>query len=159
MTMAEQPDAEPSPDSSSPAGDRRRPLFDLRASGPEEPPKKQGSEAPVLDCRQIMDAVGGEQAMIPEYFETFTEEFEEHLTFLERAGKVREAEPARRAAHAIKGQAGLMGFVELHYLAHRMEVAAKDGRFEELTAGGNALREAFQRLAKELKAFVAHGAR
>jgi two-component system sensor histidine kinase TorS len=73
------------------------------------------------------------------------------LAKLQAAIEEEDIQPVVRAAHSIKGAAGILGLLEIHDAAKKIETAAQTNRLEEIEVDLRIIKEKLEMIAEALK--------
>ena len=73
------------------------------------------------------------------------------LAKLQAAIEEKDILPVVKAAHSIKGAAGILGLLEIHEAAKRIETAARTNRLEEIEADLRIIKEKLEMITDALK--------
>ena len=97
----------------------------------------------VFDRVELLERLGGEEALIDIFVEKFINGITEHLTRLDEAVRLEDTSTIHFRAHTISGTAANMGAPRIQKVAARMESLAKKGELAELLPLIGELQEAF----------------
>ena len=86
-----------------------------------------------------------------EILELFIKTSLSDLAKLQAAIEEEDIQPVVRAAHSIKGAAGILGLSEIHDAAKKIEAAARTNRLEEIEADLRIIKEKLEMIAEALK--------
>jgi len=92
------------------------------------------SALPVFNRAGALARLGNDVELLNDVLATFFDEAQTELAHLKEALAGRQSEAARRHAHSIKGAASNVGAEAVQELAARMESAAKNGAFDQVSA-------------------------
>lgn len=73
------------------------------------------------------------------------------LAKLQAAIEEEDIQPVAAAAHSIKGAAGILGLLEIHDAAKKIEMAARTNRLEEIEVNLRIIKEKLEIIAEALK--------
>ncbi len=87
---------------------------------------------PVYAREDLLERLGGEEALIPRFISLFRNGLLKNLQELEQAITADDSEAVRVAAHTIKGSCGNIGAMQMRETASTLEAAAKAGDIGEV---------------------------
>ena len=90
---------------------------------------------PVFARAEVLDSLGGDQALLRDLLQTFGATAGADLVALRRALAAGNGAEARRYAHSIKGSALAVGALRVGQRAARLEQSVQDGQIDTATAG------------------------
>lgn len=92
-----------------------------------------------------------EEEELLELMDLFLKTTSSELTELQSALKKEDFQVAEAMAHSIKGAAGILGLLEIHDAAKKIETAARMNRFEEIEVDLRIIKEKLEMIAEALK--------
>ncbi len=98
-------------------------------------------EFPVYAREELLERLGGAEALLPKFIGLFLKGVQPSLATLEEAIASGDCQKVRTSAHAIKGSSANIGAVQMRETAAMIESAAKDGQLEGALLGLVKLRE------------------
>jgi len=104
-----------------------------------------------MNFKELGDEIGLEEEEYRELIELFMETAQADLSQLKIALDAGDAETVSRRAHTMCGSAGNLRLMEMHKTAKRIELAADDGRLDNLSVDLHALEEGFGKIAQSLQ--------
>ena len=112
---------------------------------------------PLLDTTQMLDVTGGDYELIADLFETFKDEAGRHLKEIRRAWAAGDQIAMRDAAHAIKGSAATMGYVQVREVVQLVEAYIRAGDLEAAISELGNLETSIGCLERAVEEFVRKG--
>ncbi len=122
--------------------------------GETEPPRSDGSS---FDLEEALRQVGGERAMLEELAEVFLTQAPKLLAEIREAADEGRSRELRRAAHTLKGSAGVFSADSVVRVALEVESLAREGRLDQAPAAAEELASLVDRLTMDLQAFLESG--
>ncbi len=117
----------------------------------EQPDKMRQSEKPlVLDMEVAIGSAGGNESLFKEMIQLFMEETPANLSSLNSMIRREEYSEARKYAHKIKGEAALMGAIELQMATTDLEYKLLEKPSPSLMANARNLNDIYGRLKIQL---------
>jgi HPt (histidine-containing phosphotransfer) domain-containing protein len=104
-----------------------------------------------MNFQELAEELGLEEEEYRELIELFMETGQADLSQLKTALEAGDAETVSRRAHTLCGSSGNMRLMGLHEAAKRIELAADDGRLDNLSDDLNALEAGFATIAQRLQ--------
>jgi len=104
-----------------------------------------------MNFKELGEELGLEEDEYRELIELFMETAQADLNQLKIALDAGDAETVSRRAHTMCGSAGNLRLMEMHETAKRIELAADDGRLDNLSDDLNALEAGFGKIAQSLQ--------
>jgi HPt (histidine-containing phosphotransfer) domain-containing protein len=92
--------------------------------------KSTGSDLPVLAPDELEDQVGGDQELMVEIIDLFTEERKQQVVEMREALNSADWESMAKLAHTIKGSLGSLHALRARSRAQELETAARDRKGE-----------------------------
>lgn len=126
------------------------------ASNGEEanaPPAVADAGTPVFDSAAALALVGGKRELVVRLVDLFLEQLDASIAAIVAAVRAGDPEAQKKAAHALKGSAAVIGAKRLRELAASLEQEGRAGRCS--AAELQPLREAAQATAGSMRAFRA----
>lgn len=99
-----------------------------RPASAGEPPAAGGDGVPVFDSAAALHLVGGKRELVVRLVNLFLEQLDTSVAAITAALQAGDAAAQKRAAHALKGSAAVIGAQRLRELAARLEREGRDGR-------------------------------
>lgn len=93
-----------------------------------EPAATGGDGVPVFDSAAALHLVGGKRELVVRLVNLFLEQLDTSVAAITAALQAGDAAAQKRAAHALKGSAAVIGAQRLRELAARLEREGRDGR-------------------------------
>jgi len=112
------------------------------------PVQAEDDETPVYAREDLLERLGGAEALIPRFLGLFFKGVEPNMAALEKAIAAGEPDGVRTTAHAIKGSSANIGAMQMRETAAVIESDAKTGDISTAAAG-------FERLKQQLEEFKA----
>ena len=104
-----------------------------------------------MDFKEMAENLDLEENEFMELIALFVESGISDLGKLESAFEMGKTEDAANAAHSLKGAAVNLGLMDIHAMADKLEVDARDGRLEESVTLVQILRAALDNVAGRIK--------
>lgn len=114
-------------------------------------PAVAGAGTPVFDTVAALALVGGKRELVVRLVDLFLEQLDTSIGAIVAAVRARDPEAQKRAAHALKGSAAVIGAKQLRDLAAGLEQAGRAGRCS--AAELQQLQEAALATASSMRAF------
>jgi len=124
------------------------------AAGDEAGDRTATGEPPVIDEEALLSLVQLGMDLVTDVLVPFRQESAQRLPALAEAARRNDGEALRRAAHALKGDAVVVGAVELRALCLQLERLGREGRAREAPPLIDAVQVAFARAETALAAIV-----
>ncbi len=104
-----------------------------------------------MDLKELTKSleIGEEECL--ELLDLFIKTTASELGNLESALEKRDAPVVERMAHSIKGAAGILGLLEIHDAAKKIETAARGNRFEDMDEDIRTIRAKLDRIGEALQ--------
>jgi len=109
-------------------------------------PPTVDDETPVYAYRDLLERLGGAEALVPRFMGLFFKGVEPNMLALEEAIAAGDPDKVRTSSHAIKGSSANIGAMQLRESAAAIETAAKAGDISDAPAG-------FARMKEQLEEF------
>ncbi len=117
---------------------------------PAPPARRRGKR--LLDLAPLLEAFGGDRAVLDETIAVFLADLPAQRTALATAVAARRTSEVQQAAHAIKGAVGLFSTGAPYEAARRLEATARAGTLAQADRQGAALDRALSQLTTALSA-------
>ncbi len=104
-------------------------------------PPQVEHEIPVFAREDLLERLGGAEALIPRFMGLFFKGVEPNMTALEEAIASGEPDKVRTTSHAIKGSSANIGAMQMRETAAAIETAAKSGDISAAPAGLERLKQ------------------
>jgi len=104
-----------------------------------------------VNLRELARSLELEEEELSELLDLFLKTTSSELIEFQSALKEKDAQAAERMAHFIKGAAGILGLLEIHDAAKRIEMAARMNRLEEMEADLQIIKKKLETIAEALK--------
>jgi HPt (histidine-containing phosphotransfer) domain-containing protein len=111
-------------------------------------------DIPVYAREELLERLGGAEALIPKFTGLFFKGVEPSLASLEEAIASGDSQKIRTSAHAIKGSSANIGAMKIRETAAMIEAAAKDGELEAAPERLIQLREQLEAFRQAVNLFV-----
>lgn len=92
------------------------------------PPAAAGAGTPVFDTAAALTLVGGKRELVVRLVDLFLEQLDTSIGAIVAAVRARDPEAQKKAAHALKGSAAVIGAKRLRELAASLEQEGRAGR-------------------------------
>src|SRR4030042_5730652 len=99
-----------------------------------------------MDFQALADNLGFDLEEFKELVELFVDTGTADLNSVFSAIEEKDADKATKAVHSLKGASGNLGFMEVHQIAKKMEIAARNNRLEEISEPAKLIREKLKTL-------------
>jgi len=104
-----------------------------------------------LNIQELANHLEIEEGQCLELTELFLKTSSTELTHLESAIEKKDLVTIERMAHSIKGSAAILGFMEVHEAAKKIEIAARENRLTDINRGVLMIREKLDWIAEALQ--------
>ena len=103
-----------------------------------------------MDFQTLADDLGFDLEEFKELVELFVDTGSADLNSMFSAIEEKNAEKAAKAIHSLKGASGNLGFIEIHQIAKKMEIDARNNRLEEISEPAKLIREKLKAISDQL---------
>jgi HPt (histidine-containing phosphotransfer) domain-containing protein len=104
-----------------------------------------------VNLRELARSLELKEEELSELLDLFLKTTSSELTELQSALKKEDFQVAEAMAHSIKGAAGILGLLEIHDAAKKIETAARTNRLEEIEVDLRTIKEKLEIIAEALK--------
>jgi HPt (histidine-containing phosphotransfer) domain-containing protein len=104
-----------------------------------------------VNLKELARSLELKEEELSELLDLFLKTTPSELIELQSALKEKDAQASERMAHSIKGAAGILGLLEIHDAAKKIETAARTNRLEEIKADLWIIKEKLEMIAEALK--------
>lgn len=104
-----------------------------------------------MNLKELARSLELKEEELSELLDLFLKTTPSELIELQSALKEKDAQASERMAHSIKGAAGILGLLEIHDAAKRIETAARTNRLEEIEVNLRTIKEKLEIIAEALK--------
>jgi HPt (histidine-containing phosphotransfer) domain-containing protein len=104
-----------------------------------------------VNLKELARSLELKEEELSELLDLFLKTTPSELIELQSALKEKDAQASERMAHSIKGAAGILGLLEIHDAAKRIETAARTNRLEEIEVNLRTIKEKLEIIAEALK--------
>lgn len=127
---------------------------EAESSGNGKAAMKKDTEEKLLDCEKGIRYCGGNQELYQEVLEVYAREGREALGRLRTYVKEEDWENYRIAVHAVKSTSLNIGAGKLSELAKEQEMAAREGRIQEVLSGWEKLLQLYEEALCEVESLL-----
>ncbi|MFH1103200.1 MAG: Hpt domain-containing protein [Pseudomonadota bacterium] len=103
-----------------------------------------------MDFQTLADDLGFDLEEFKELVELFVDTGSADLNSMFSAIEEKNVEKAAKAIHSLKGASGNLGFIEIHQIAKKMEIDARNNRLEEISEPAKLIREKMKAISDQL---------